>query len=143
MPFLDHRVVAEAMTLPMRLKQAGWFEAQLLDRIDPSLAAQPSAYGHDFTTPPNRRHRFDEWATRVRPMWLRKNSYAIQRRLRPLSDEHGGLFGTDYMARVIDLDFPAMRRYFRIENVADSGLWRRIACLEYFAAHLGTRLATG
>ena len=43
-PFLDHRVVAEAMTVPLPLKHAGRFEAQLLNIIDPSLARRPSAY---------------------------------------------------------------------------------------------------
>jgi hypothetical protein len=142
LPFLDQRVIAEAMTLPMPLKRAGVFEAQLLHAIDPVLAARPSAYGHSFAEPPSRRHRFDEWATRVRPVWLRKNSYAIQRRLRPMGDEHGGLESPEYMGRVIDLTFPVMRGYFEIEKVADSALRRRIACLEYLAAHLGSRLRT-
>jgi asparagine synthase (glutamine-hydrolysing) len=141
LPFLDHRVVAEAMTVPLPLKHAGLFEAQLLNTIDPSLARRPSAYGHDFATPPSLRHRFEEWTTRMRPTWLRKRSYAIQRRLRPMSDEHGGLFSPEYMGRVIDLEFPIMRRYFQLEKISDSGLWRRIACLEYFAAFLGSRLS--
>ena len=47
MPFLDHQVVAEAMTLPIGLKNAGRFEAMLLEAIDPVLARYPSAYGHD------------------------------------------------------------------------------------------------
>jgi asparagine synthase (glutamine-hydrolysing) len=140
LPFLDQRVVAEAMTLPMPLKRAGLFEAQLLNAIDPVLAARPSAYGHHFAEPPSRRHRFDEWATRVRPIWLRKNSYAIQRRLKPMGDEHGGLESPEYMGRVVDLSFPVMRRYFEVDHVADSALRRRIACLEYLAAHLGSRL---
>lgn len=142
LPFLDHRVVAEAMTVPLPLKHAGHFEAQLLNKIDPSLARRPSAYGHDFATPPSFRHRFQEWSTRMRPTWLRKRSYAIQRRLRPMSDEHGGLFSPEYMGRVIDLEFPIMRRYFHLEKISDSGLWRRIACLEYTAAFLGSRLST-
>jgi hypothetical protein len=142
MPFLDHRIVSEAMTLPIRLKRAGLFEAQLLNSIDPSLASRPSAYGHDFTNPPSFWHRFDEWATSIRPIWLRKKSYVIQRRLWLLADQHGSLFSPEYMGRVIDLEFPAMRRFFRIENVTDRGLLQRIACLEYFARHLGTRLAT-
>lgn len=140
MPFLDHRVVAAAMTLPMAMKQVGRFEAQLLTAIDPLLARQPSAYGHHFAGPPSRRHRFSEWSSRVRPAWLRRQSYGIQRRLRPMSDEHGGLLTPDYMQRVIDPGFPAMRRYFRMERITDSGLWRRIACLEYLAHHLGSRL---
>lgn len=141
LPFLDHRAVAEAMTVPSPLKPAGHFEAQLLNVIDPSLARRPSAYGHDFATPPSFRHRFQEWSTRMRPTWLRKRSYAIKRRLRPMSDEHGGLFSPEYMGRVIDLEFPTMRRYFQLEKIGDSGLWRRIACLEYFAAFLGSRLS--
>jgi asparagine synthase (glutamine-hydrolysing) len=141
MPFLDHRVVAEAMRLPLALKNAGRFEAMLLDAIDPALARMPSAYGHDFAGPPSRRHRFDEWATRVRPIALRQRSYALRRRLGPVADEHGGLLTSEHMGRVVDLEYPIMRRYFQTGRIADSGLMRRIANLEYFAARLGSRLA--
>lgn len=141
MPFLDHRVVAEAMALPLRLKNAGRFEAALLNAIDPELARLPSAYGHDFMRPPGLRHRFGEWATRIRPVRLRQTSYALRRRLGPVEDEHGGLLSPDYLGRVIDLDYPAMRRFFNVERIADSGMIRRIANLEYLAARLGSRLA--
>lgn len=141
MPFLDHEVVAEAITLPMSLKNAGRFEAMLLNAIDPALARHPSAYGHHFAEPPGLRHRLDEWLTRVRPPWLRQKSYAIRRRLRRPTDQIGGLLSPDYLGRVLDLDFPAMRRFFRMERISDRGLLRRIACLEYFAARLGSRLA--
>ena len=142
MPFLDHHLVAEAMKLPLALKHAGRFEAMLLAAIDPALARHPSAYGHDFAGPPGRHHRFDEWSTRLRPVALRQRSYALRRRLGPVADEHGGLLTPDFMGRVVDLDFPVMRRFFRPEAAAgDSGLMRRIANLEYFAARLGTRLA--
>lgn len=141
MPFLDHRVVAETMKLPIHLKNAGRFEARLLEAIDPVLARYPSAYGHDFATPPSRKHRFAEWSTRIRPAWVRQHSYALRRRLRPVADEHGGLLGEEYLSRVVDLDYPAMRRFFNVERIGDSGLMRRIACLEYLAAHLGGKLA--
>ena len=141
MPFLDHQVVAQAMTIPLALKHAGRFEAALLAAIDPQLAAQPSAYGHDFAGPPSRSHRFAEWSTRIRPVWLRQQTYAIRRRLGPMGDEHGGLLSPDYMNRVIDPDFPAMRRFFRMDAITDSGLWRRIANLEYLAGKLGSKLA--
>lgn len=140
MPFLERRVVAEAMTLPLSLKNAGGFEAKLLNAIDPVLAALPSAYGHDFARPPSARHRFSEWATRIRPIRLRQKSYALQRRLGPVADEHGGLLTPDYMGRVIDLEYPAMRRYFHPDRITDSGMLRRIANLEYLAARLGSRL---
>jgi hypothetical protein len=140
MPFLDHNLVEETMTLPIALKQAGTFEAALLNMIDPSLARQPSAYGHDFTVPPSFSHRASEWSTRVRPAWLRQRSYEIQRRLRPMRDDHAGLLSPEYMGRVIDLGMPAMRPYFHVDRIADSGLWQRLACLQYVAEHLGSRL---
>lgn len=137
MPFLDHQVVAEAMTLPMRLKQAGRFEAILLNAIDPALARHMSAYGHDFCGEPSRAHRWEEFSSRHRPAWLRAKSYAVKRRMGPMGDEHGGLLEPEYLSRVIDLDFPAMRRFFNIEAINDTGLYRRIACLEYLARELG------
>jgi len=141
MPFLDHRLVAEAMRLPLGLKNAGRFEAKLLTVIDPALARHRSAYGHHFARRPGLRHRFDEWSTRIRPVALRQRSYALRRRMGPVADEHGGLLTADYMARVVDLDFPIMRRFFQVDRIADSGMMRRIANLEYFAARLGSRLA--
>lgn len=140
MPFLDHHVAAEAMTLPLALKNAGRFEAALLNAIDPKLAAYPSAYGHDFAGPPNAAHRRAEFLTRIRPIALRQRSYALRRRMGPVADEHGGLLSPDYIGRVVDLDFPAMRRFFRTDRIGDSGMMRRIANLEYVAAKLGSRL---
>ncbi|ODP38059.1 asparagine synthase C-terminal domain-containing protein [Sphingomonas turrisvirgatae] len=140
MPFLDHQVVAEAMTLPLALKHAGRFEAALLNAIDPELARQPSAYGHDFSGPPSFRHRFGEWQSRIRPVWLRRRSYALRRRLGAVGDEHGGLLTPDYMNRVIDPDFPIMRRFFAVDHIVDRSLWRRVANLEYLAQKLGSKL---
>lgn len=142
MPFLDHQVVAEAMTLPLGLKNAGRFEAALLNAIDPELARQPSAYGHDFAGPPNFHHRFGEWQSRIRPVWLRRRTYALRRRFGTMGDEHGGLLTPDYMNHVIDPDFPIMRRFFNIDRIADSGLWRRVANLEYLAEKLGSKLVS-
>ncbi|MGE0179377.1 MAG: hypothetical protein AB7O91_06115 [Sphingomonas sp.] len=141
MPFLDHRVVAEAMTLPLALKNAGRFEAALIHAIDPALARLPSAYGHDFAGPPSRGHRWAELSSRVRPSWLRQRSYAIRRRMGPMADEHGGLLTPEWLGRVIDLEYPVMRRYFRPERIADSALLRRVANLEYLAQRLGSRLS--
>jgi hypothetical protein len=141
MPFLDQQLVVEAMTLPLGLKNAGRFEAMLLNAIDPALARLPSAYGHDFAGPPSLGHRFGEWSTRIRPVALRQRSYALRRRMGPVADEHGGLLSGDFMGRVVDLDYPAMRRFFRPERITDSGMMRRIANLEYLAARLGSKLA--
>ncbi|MEM8695542.1 MAG: hypothetical protein AAGE05_05920 [Pseudomonadota bacterium] len=140
MPFLEQSVAAHAQTLPIDQKNTGRFEAALLAAIDPELAAMPSCYGHDFSGPPGLRHRLSEWSTRLRPIALRQKSYAIRRRLGPMGDEHGGLLTDDYLGRVIDLDYPVMRRFFRIGEIGDSSAMRRVANLEYLAQRLGSKL---
>lgn len=141
MPFFDRAVIEEALTLPMDLKNLGRFEAALLTHLDPRLASRPSAYGHAFDQPPTREHIMSEWSTRTRPIMMRRYSYAMRRRLGPMTDEHGGLLSPIYLGRVLDLHFPHMRQFFEMANVADSGLYRRIATLEYLGQHLEGKLA--
>ena len=141
MPFLHRPVVDEALRIPMHLKRAGTFEAMLLNHIDPKLAGYMSAYGHDFTGRPGGAHVRDELFTVIRPPWVRQRSYAIGRWLGRVADEHGGLLSPIFLGRVIDLHFPAMRRFFDVESVrADPGVYRRVATLEYLAERLGSRL---
>ena len=144
MPFLSRTVVEEALRIPMPLKRAGRFEAMLLNHIDPSLARHMSAYGHSFAEPPSARHEREEWRTVIRPPWIRQKSYGVRRWMKRTSDEHGGLLSPIFLGRVIDLHFPAMSRFFRIDRVAeDAGLYRRVATLEYLAQHLGSRVMDG
>ncbi len=136
MPFFDHEIVEKALQLPLAWKNAGRFEAALLNHIDPVLAGHPSDYGYSFDQPPTLSHRMNELGTRVRPPWLRQRSYAVRRRLGPIRDEHGGLLTPAFLGRVLDLHFPHMQQFFRIKAITDSGLYRRIATLEYLAQHL-------
>lgn len=136
MPFFDHEVIEGALQLPLAWKNAGRFEAALLTHIDPVLAAYPSDYGYSFDHPPTLSHRMNELGTRVRPPWLRQRSYAVRRRLGPIRDEHGGLLTPAFLGRVLDLHFPHMQQFFKMKAVSDSGLYRRIATLEYLAQHL-------
>jgi asparagine synthase (glutamine-hydrolysing) len=141
MPFLDQGVVSEASKLTLQLKNCGRFEAMLLEAIDPALARLPSAYGHPFAERPGARHVLSELATRSRPAWLRQKSYALQRRLGRVGSGTDPLLEPAYLGRVIDLDYPVMRRFFRMDRIADDELRRRIACLEYLAARLGSRIS--
>lgn len=141
MPFLYRSIVDEGLRLPMNLKAAGRFEALLLNHLDPRLASHMSTYGHAFNQPPSRAHRMTERATVIRPAWLRQRSYTIRRRLGALYDDHGGILEPAFLGRVIDLHFPHMSAFFRPAEVADHGLYRRIATLELLGQKMANRLA--
>lgn len=142
MPFLEPSIAAEGLRLPLDLKNNGRFEARLIAHLDPALAAHPSSYGYAFTEQPNRAAWWGEFSTRIRPVALRRRTYQLRRMLgRTRHDHFGGLLGDDWLGRVMDLEFPHMRRFFNIGNIADPALYRRVATLEYLCQHLGSKIS--
>lgn len=82
MPFLAPEPVAQALKVPLALKQHGRFEAGLIARVSPRLAAYPSTYGHGFDRPPPLRRRLADALTLYRPPPVRRLSVRVQGRLK-------------------------------------------------------------
>jgi hypothetical protein len=140
MPFLEMPVVRDALRLPLDEKEHGRFEARLIAAIDPKLAAYRSSYGHNFLEEPNLKTRFINGMTLVRPPKVRRFSYRIRHRIGNPSDGHGGITAPEYISKIIDLDYPAMQRYFNIAAIRDFSLLRRVIILEYFISRLGRKV---
>jgi asparagine synthase (glutamine-hydrolysing) len=127
-PFIEHTVVRSALPTPLGLKQHGAFEAALIAAIHPALAGYPSDYGHDFRGPVPWRRRVKDWATLLRPPWLRRYSYRIKQRLRSPTLPY--FLGTPYRDALDLQHFPEMSRFFRVDRVRDPGQLNRICTLE-------------
>lgn len=50
-PFSELSIAIPSADIPLRFKNGGRFQAALIRRVDPALAAHPSVYGHDFRSP--------------------------------------------------------------------------------------------
>lgn len=135
MPFLEFPVVQEGLSLPMELKHAGKFEAQLMRQIDPELAALPSAYGHTFAEPVSKKHRFDEFSTMIRPIALRKSAYAIRQRLQKTRPTLPNELSDDFLSTVLDTQYPLMSQFFHMDKITNPEWIARISALEYLGAH--------
>jgi len=140
MPFLETNLVREAVRIPLEYKTFGQLQASLITAIDPKIAHYMSSYGHSFDQSPGMEHRLSELSGMVRPPWMRRLSHPLKNRLNLTTDDHGGLLSPEFLGRVIDLSYPAMRRYFQMDRLRDPGMRRRIANLEYLATWLGSRL---
>ncbi len=127
-PFADWRIASAATTLPLRYKNAGRLEGRMIALVDPRLAAYPSVYGHAFDCTPSWRHRFSEWSVRIRPPALRALSYRLKRRQAATRPRQ---LTKPYLARVIDVELPFMRRFFRVDAIKDIDQLNRICSLEY------------
>lgn len=128
-PFLEPAVFEGAHNLPLKYKTLGAMERRMIERLNPELAACPSAYGHAVSepTPLSSKLRY-YMLDHYRPMWLRERSYQIQHRkpeaLPPILQ--GG-----YLKAAIDPEYPFMRRLFNISRVFDASAMNRITTMEY------------
>lgn len=134
-PFFERSVVEQALSIPLSLKNHGIFEAALIAAIDPKLAAYPSAYGHDFATPPPVGRRLSDWLTYLRPPQLRRLAYRVKNRARKRVLPR--IMQPEFRRHYLPGGFPVMDNYFRTELVVDSEQMGRIMTLEYLARECG------
>jgi len=137
MPYLERAITEHASGLPLAWKNHGSYEAELIRRIDHRLASYPSTYGHDFSSPPPPRRRIADYATYLRPPWLRRYTYRL-RHVRPLLADRPGYLACPYRNAVLPGGLIALRRLFRLEQVHDDAQFTRILSLEYALRSFGS-----
>lgn len=132
-PFLEPAVIKDTCDIPIALKNYGFFEGHLVRRLNPSIAACPSIYGHSLAVDPPRFYRLRAQLTYRRPPFLRRRSYRLQH----MGEKPRPYYLQDpYLAATINPQFPHMRHLFRVESVRDSEVLNRIATMEYTCQRL-------
>jgi asparagine synthase (glutamine-hydrolysing) len=127
-PFMHAQLIAGTADIPIAFKNHGRLEAKLIERLAPSLAAYPSAYGYRLCDAPPLRHRAKSWLTLFRPPALRRHAYRL-RFSRPTP--FPPYLSADHLARFMDASLPYMRRFFRPERLHDPDAFNRVATMEY------------
>ena len=127
-PFMQAQLIADTAEIPIAFKNHGRLEAKLIERLYPSLAAYPSAYGYRFCDPPPLAHCAKNWLTLFRPPSLRRCAYRVRfARRRPFPP----YLSLDHLAHFMDARLPYMRRFFRPERLHDPDVFNRVATMEY------------
>jgi len=130
--------VSFASAIPVGMKDMGVFEAELIRRVSPSLAAYMSAYGHDFVSAPTLGYRLGYALGRARPPSVRRLSFRIRYRwfkTGPLVPDHRA--GPAYVEAVFGGRPMEMARLFHLDRIRDAAQWNRILTAEYVAATAG------
>ncbi|BAP87962.1 asparagine synthase [Burkholderiales bacterium GJ-E10] len=81
-PLPHPKLVALTAALPMKWKNFGALEAEMIKRLSPRVASGPSAYGFEFANGPSFVHRLKAIETLARPVVLRKHSAVLRRLIR-------------------------------------------------------------
>jgi hypothetical protein len=139
MPYLERSITEHASALRLSWKNHGAYEAELIRRADPRLAQYPSNYGHDFVGPPPFSRRLGDYATYIRPPWLRRYTYRLKYIRRPSGDWPGYL-AEPYRQAVLPGGAEILSRLFRLDRIGDRAQFARVLSLEYTLRCFGTRV---
>lgn len=135
-PFLDDRISQWAASLCIDLKDLGRFEAELIRRVNPRLAAYRSAYGHSFTANPSWSYRAAYQLGQWRSPGLRRVTFRWRARTHRRPHQFHGYGAPAYIHSLFG-DHPCvMSRLFRLERVGSDVQWHRIWTLEYLCREL-------
>lgn len=134
-PFICYETIMAALKLPLEYKTHGRFQGDLINHINPDLAKYPSDYGYAFNEPVPYFKKFKNNMTIYRPIWLRRNSYAIQHKMRKLQKPE--TISDRYLGAVLPNGTPHMDHFFNVYQIKDAGLLGRIYTLEYLFKHVG------
>lgn len=128
-PFLEPAVFEGAHNIPLHFKTLGNLERRMIQKLNPALAACPSAYGHPFSEAPPLLNKLRYYLLdHYRPLWVRARSYKMQHRKPQMPP---AALRDDYLKAVIDTAFPFLRPFFNIERVYDTAVLNRIVTMEY------------
>jgi hypothetical protein len=130
LPFLEPPVTEHASVIPISWKNHGAYEAELIRRADPRLASYPSQYGHDFSGPPPLVRRLTDYATYLRPPWLRRFAYRVKNRVRRPA-RWPDYLQQEYRDAALPDGVQVMTELFQVERVTDPAQLARILTLEY------------
>jgi hypothetical protein len=139
MPYLERSITEHASALRLSWKNHGVYEAELIQRADHRLARYSSVYGHDFDSPPPLSRRFADYATYLRPPWLRRHTYRL-RHLSRRADDWPGYLAQPYRNAALLGENLYMRRLFRFDRIVDAEQFARILSLEYVLRQFGGRI---
>jgi len=133
MPYISYPVLCLAANLPISWKNHGTFQASMISKLSPSLAAYQSDYGYSFDRPPPRVIRMNNVLNYWRPAVLRRYSYAIKQNLFRRCKSSGEHF--DPYNQCFPSGFKRMDYFFDVGAIKDAVVLNRIASLEYLFEH--------
>ncbi|MGD2118589.1 MAG: hypothetical protein PVG66_09530 [Chromatiales bacterium] len=127
-PYVDEQASRPAQAIPIRYKNYGLFQGQLIAAVDARLANYPSDYGYRFTDAVTWKRKLKAQTTLLRPPLLRRYLYRVKKQSR----QHWSYFlAPDFIDAILPHGFAYIRQFFDIEKVQDEQQFKRICTLEY------------
>lgn len=137
-PYLEHAAISNTAKIPIRHKDLGRLQGRMIAHVSQRLADYPSDYGFALDGPRPLKYRLKTFLGTQRPPALRKASFRLTHRS---PEPRTGALAPEYLGRVIDLDYPVMRKLFRMDGINSAIQYGLIATLEYLGQRYGLDVA--
>jgi hypothetical protein len=135
-PYLEPRVVNQALTVPLRWKHFGIFQGRMLCALDKKLACHMSSHGYSLDRDPPLRARLGDLQLYAEPMMLRRYNFRIKQALERKVNWPQTL-SPHFLSSVLDPEFPIMSSLLHPARICDAGQFQRVCVLEYMYERLG------
>jgi hypothetical protein len=123
-PLSEPVFAVPSFSIPFRQKEAGEFEAALIRRLNPKLAAYDSAYGYNFSDKPPLAALIKNSLVTNLPVTaqrlLRKGKYRLSSNSKPY------YLHRDFLDTVAGVDGSFIDEYFNLENIRDPLMLSRL-----------------
>ncbi len=130
LPFYDHQIVEAGLRVPIPYKYVGNYEAALIRKASPRIAAYDTNYGHDFTGDAPLKRTLKERLSYVWPPYLRQYHHALKAGLRATMTAPR-MFQPDILRTLIDPSLPYMSRFAKLDRIRSLAQLERVYSLEY------------
>ncbi len=135
-PYVDENISLAANDIPIGLKNHGYFQGQLINKVSPALASYPSDYGYRLNEAVTLKRRIRDYSTILRPPLLRKYTYRLKKTSR---DNWPYFLADDYIKAILPDGFEIMSAFFKMDLLTDMEQFKRICTLEYLFRYLNTK----
>lgn len=136
-PYAEAAIVDTAGRVPLTYREHGVFQAALIGRADPALAAAPSAYGYSPSDGPGLKARIRRRLVRALPLKLRPVMHRVRKRLNP--KPMPAYLRSDYLRAVFPDGQPHIDEWVDVQRIRAPDMLSRALTVELL---LSGRLST-
>lgn len=126
-PFMHESIIKDTDKIPLKMKDKGTLQAEMIKNLDRDLASYQSDYGFNFVEEKPLSYKISYLISIYKPSLIRKYSLRIKNMLKKPVDTNSYLITHNSIIR----DFKYLKKYIVVNNIKDEGVLGLVITLEF------------
>lgn len=129
-PFILPEVLQHTAFIPMKYKNMGILEGEMIAQIDPKLADISSSYGYSFSKKRPMMASIYSRLNMMKPFWFSRNIWRMRNHYMPSNGARPVYLQENYLKNYIDIQFPHTQSMFQHKVIKNHNHYNAVATLE-------------